>query len=307
MDNAVATVRSIRDVPPAHYSLKLTSFSLFLDADIGNYPSGVFEAGGYEWKLCIHPNGNEKINVDRHISLYLVIADTETLPPGWEVNVNFKLFVFDQIRDKYLTIQDAEGVIRRFHRMKTEWGFDQFVSVETFNDASNGYLVDDCCVFGAEVFVIKHMGKDESASMVKDPANNIYTSRIEKFSAIDQDVIYSDEFIVGGTKWKLQIYPKGNSSVDGKWLSLYLSLARRKTLPFDRKIFADCKLRVRGEVYGNHSEKEVFCWFCASSYSWRFPKFMALSDLNDASKGFVVNDVLTVEAQITFISSTKDF
>lgn len=30
------------------------------------------------------------MNVGRHISLYLVIADTETLPPGWEVNVNFK-------------------------------------------------------------------------------------------------------------------------------------------------------------------------------------------------------------------------
>ncbi|KAE9455379.1 hypothetical protein C3L33_12702, partial [Rhododendron williamsianum] len=198
MDNAVATVRSIRDVPPAHYSLKLTSFSLFLNADIGNYTSRVFEAGGYKWKLCVHPNGNEKMNVGRHISLYLVIADTETLPPGWEVNVNFKLFVFDQIRDKYLAVQDAEG----------------------------------------------------------DPANNIYTWRIEKFSATDQVDIRSDEFVVGGSKWKLRIYPKGDSSVDGKWLSFYLLLAGRKTLPFDRKIFAECKLRVRDEVYGNHSEKE---------------------------------------------------
>ncbi|KAG5554619.1 hypothetical protein RHGRI_012247 [Rhododendron griersonianum] len=299
IDEVAATVRSIRDVPPAHYSLKLTSFSIFLDADIGNYTSRVFEAGGYKWKLCVHPNGNEKMNVDRHISLYLVIADTETLPPGWEVNVNFKLFVFDQIRDKYLAVQDAEGVIRRFHRMKTEWGFDQFLSVDTFNDASNGYLVDDCCVFGAEVFVIKHMGKGEYASMVKDPANNIYTWRIEKFSATDQVDIRSDEFVVGGSKWKLRIYPNGDSSVDGKWLSFYLLLAGRKTLPFDRKIFAECKLRVRDEVYGNHSEKEVSCWFCASSYSWGFLQFMALSDLNDASKGFVVNDVLTVEAQIT--------
>jgi hypothetical protein len=35
----------------------------------------------------------------------LAIADTENLIDGWEVNVNFKLFVFDQKNNNYLTIQ----------------------------------------------------------------------------------------------------------------------------------------------------------------------------------------------------------
>ncbi|KAI8532623.1 hypothetical protein RHMOL_Rhmol11G0227700 [Rhododendron molle] len=312
IDNAIVhagTMRSLRDVPPAHYTLKLTSFSIFRDTKIGNYESGVFEAGGYKWKLCIYPNGNAKMNVKGHLSCYLAIADTETLPPGWEVNAGFKLFVFDQVRDKYLTIQDAEGGIRRFHRMKTECGFDQFLPLGTFNDASNGYLVDDCCVFGAEVFVIKHTGKGESASMVKNIASNIYTWRIDSFSATDQDKLTSEEFVVGEHKWKLDIYPKGNSlSSKGESVSLFLRLADCKNLPMHRKMYAEFKLRMRDEVRGNHIERKVGQWFCESSAeSWGYAAFMPLSELNDVSKGFMVNGVVIVEAEIMLISSFKDF
>ncbi|KAH7835728.1 hypothetical protein Vadar_029271 [Vaccinium darrowii] len=47
--------------------------------------------------------------------------------------------------------------------------------------------------------------------------------------------------------------------------------------------------------------------FCDSSDNRGFFNFMPLSDLYDASKGFMVNDVVTVEAQITLISSFVDF
>jgi hypothetical protein len=50
-------------------------------------------------------------------------------------------------------------------------------SLETFNDASKGYLVKDCCVFGAEIFVIKPTRKWELHSMVKKPANGSLTRR----------------------------------------------------------------------------------------------------------------------------------
>lgn len=162
-----------------------------------------------------------------HISLYLAIADTNTLPLGWEANVNFKFFVFDHIRDIYLTIQgnlslhanfftsicisliiyvlvfvNAEVGSRRFHRTKTEWGFDQFLPLNTFNNASNGYLHDDCCVFGAEVFVIHQSSKGECVSFVKPPAyNNTYTWKVDKFSAFHKESRLSEEFHIGEHKW----------------------------------------------------------------------------------------------------------
>lgn len=76
---------------------------------------------------------------------------------------------------------DAEAGIRHFHWLKTEWGFDKFLPLETFNDATNGYLVDDCCVFGAQ-----------------DPSNNTFTWKIEKVSEFH---MYSKEFVIGDIKW----------------------------------------------------------------------------------------------------------
>ncbi|CAL5329410.1 unnamed protein product [Camellia sinensis] len=298
-EHAIGIQRSLRDVPPAHYNLKIEFFSSFLKyTSTENYESGIFEAGGYKWKLSLHPNGNKRRNVNGHISLYLAIAETKTLPPGWEINVNFKLFVFDHIRDKYLTIQDAEGEIKRFHRMKTEWGFDQLLPLDTFTDPSNGYLLDDCCVFGAEVFVIKYNGKGECASMMKDPVKNTFTWNISKFSAIDKDFLFSEEFVVGGRKWKLWFYPKGKANAKWKSSSLFLVLADSETLPSERKLYAEYKLRIKDQVKGNHFEKEVRHWFSASSNNWGDQEFVSLSDLNDTSKGFKLSDVQRIARKL---------
>lgn len=96
---------------------------------------------------------------------------------------------------------DADGVVRRFHDKKTEWGFDQLVSLDTFNDTSNGFLVNDYCVFGAEIFVIRHTCRKDSASMVKNPANyNTYTWKIDKLSGSEESY-QSEIFTIGGRKW----------------------------------------------------------------------------------------------------------
>lgn len=53
----------------------------------------------------MYPNGSNKANEKEHISLYLAIQETEGLPDGWEVNVDLKLFIFDHLENKYLTVQ----------------------------------------------------------------------------------------------------------------------------------------------------------------------------------------------------------
>ncbi|CAL5359404.1 unnamed protein product [Camellia sinensis] len=133
--------RSLRDIPPSHYIFKIEPFSRLskarLDTEVQSYESDIFEASGYK---C-----DENRNGKGYISLYLVIAETSKLPLGWEVKVNFKLFVYNQIQDKYLTIQDTNGKVNRFHGITTEWGFPQLFSLSTFNDPSNGYLFLDKC------------------------------------------------------------------------------------------------------------------------------------------------------------------
>lgn len=56
-------------------------------------------------RLILYPNGNARRGGGGHISLYLAIEKTDSLPLGWEANVTYKMFVFDHNKDRYLTIQ----------------------------------------------------------------------------------------------------------------------------------------------------------------------------------------------------------
>ncbi|KAJ6350700.1 hypothetical protein OIU78_006775 [Salix suchowensis] len=183
-DNIVGAVASISDASPVHYIVKIKLFSLLAKTEVEKYESGVFEAGGYKWNLVLYPSGNKSKNVKEHISLYLAMADTSSLPLGWEIHVIFRLFLLDQNKDSYLVIQ--AGKERRFHGLKLEWGFDEFIQLSTFNDSRYGFLVEDTCVLGAEVFVCRERsrGKGEVLSMTKQPATFKYTWKIENFCEV---------------------------------------------------------------------------------------------------------------------------
>ncbi|CBI22432.3 unnamed protein product, partial [Vitis vinifera] len=236
--------RTLRYIQPSDYLFRVECVSSLMNTNIEKYESGKFEAGGYKWRLCLYPNGNIKSNGKGYISLYLAIADTKMLPLGWEVNVNFKLFVFNHKHDQYLTVQDAGGKLTRFNVMKTQCGFPQFLSLDVLNDPCNGYLMEDSCIFGAEVFVIKYSGKGECLSMIKEPVDGTFTWVIENFSTLKEKVMYSDVFTVEDFKWKLILYPKGSSKTKNKSLSLFLELADCETLDNQSKLYAEFELLI---------------------------------------------------------------
>ncbi|KAH8513724.1 hypothetical protein H0E87_006838 [Populus deltoides] len=297
-DDLAEITRSTRDLPPAHYTFKIENFSLLANAKIDNVESGDYVSILTETK---------KNNGDGHISLYLAFSNSNALPFGWEVNVNFRLFVYNQIQDKYLTIQYAKGRVRRFHGMKTELGFDQLIPLTIFNDESKGYLIDDRCIFGAEIFVIKPTGKGECLTLVKQPVSDTFTWKIQNFSALDQESYKSQVFSFGGYKWALLVYPKGNSTEKGKSLSIYLKMEDFETLPCGRTTYAEYMLRVRDQLFGNHIEKKAYSHFSYSIKDWGHLNFMSLEDVNALPKGFLVNDTLAVEVQIHVITVVKEF
>ncbi|KAL7228355.1 hypothetical protein ACSBR2_007137 [Camellia fascicularis] len=59
--------------------------------------SEIFFVGGYKWRVLIFPKGN---NVD-HLSMYLDVADSATLPYGWSRYAQFSLAVVNQINNKF--------------------------------------------------------------------------------------------------------------------------------------------------------------------------------------------------------------
>ncbi|KAK6254311.1 MATH/TRAF domain - like 10 [Theobroma cacao] len=294
--------RSISEAAPSHYTLKIQSFSLLTKNDIDKYESGEFEAGGYKWKLILHPGGNKSRNVKEHLSFYLTLADASFLfRNNWEVHAYFRLFLLDQRSDNYLIVHDATGKARRFHRLKYQWGFDQFIPIRTFNDVSNGYLLDDSCVFGAEVFVTKETssGKGECLSMVKDAISSKHVWKIENFSILESEYHESQEFFAGDQKWKIQLYPKGRRHGSGTHISLYLTLADSATLTAASKIFAEFTLRIQDQQQSRHIAGKVSHWFSASSPESGWAKFASLVYFHHSGTGCLVKDICIVEAEVT--------
>ena len=53
----------------------------------------------------MYPAGNKSKNVKEHISVYLAMENTSSLPHGWEVYAVFRLFLLDQDKDNFLILQ----------------------------------------------------------------------------------------------------------------------------------------------------------------------------------------------------------
>lgn len=96
---------------------------------------------------------------------------------------------------------DANNKIWRFHDKKTEWGFDEALSLTSFNDVSNGYLVDDSSLFGVEVSVVNYANKGECVSSIEEPKSGASTWTISDLYALPDGENCSDDFDVGGYKW----------------------------------------------------------------------------------------------------------
>ncbi|XWS14280.1 hypothetical protein CRYUN_Cryun36dG0109100 [Craigia yunnanensis] len=300
--NLDEVARSISEAAPSHYILKIQSFSSLAKIGIEKYESGEFEAGGYKWKLVLYPNGNKSSNVKDHLSLYLVLADVSSLlRHSWEVHAVFRFFLLDQSKDNYLMVHDAKEKKRRFNRLKHQWGFDQFIPIRTFNDVSNGYLLDDSCVFGAEVFVTKEMrpGKGECLSMIKDAISSKHVWKIENFSQLDSEYHESQEFYAGDQKWKIQLYPKGRRHGSGTHISMYLALEDSTTHLAGSKIFAEFTLRILDQQQSRHLGAKVSHWFSASSLENGFAKFVSFGYFYHSGYGCLVKDICMVEAEVT--------
>lgn len=96
----------------------------------------------------------------------------------------------------------VDGTIKRYNKSENECGFAQVLSFSKFNDPQNGYINEDACIIGVEIFVIKPIEKLETVVFIHNPPNNKFTWKISDFSKLgDAKYHHSDEFVVGDRKW----------------------------------------------------------------------------------------------------------
>ncbi|KAL5999368.1 CSN-associated deubiquitinating enzyme Ubp12 [Asimina triloba] len=133
---------------------------------------------------------------------------------------------------------------------------------------------------------------------VEDPPPSLrFTWRIENFSRLNTKKHYSEIFVVGGYKWRVLMFPKGNN-VDQ--LSMYLDVADSPTLLYGWSRYAQFSLAVINQIHNAYTiRKDTQHQFHARESDWGFTSFMPLGDLYDPSKGYLVNDTCVVEAEVT--------
>ena len=155
----------------------------------------------YQILSFIFPTLNDKIFF-HFVNLFsLITINSQRLN-----TCNFKVLAICQLYFCYIVLPiDTTKKEKRFRGMKLEWGLDKAISLKAFNDASNGFLVDDTCVFGAEVFVCKERstGKGECVSLIKDAIANKYVWKIENYSKLNEESYDSKPFNAGDQKWYL--------------------------------------------------------------------------------------------------------
>ncbi|VVB04062.1 unnamed protein product [Arabis nemorensis] len=113
-------------------------------------------------------------------------------------------------------------------------------------------------------------------------ADNKFTWVIKNFSSLQSKQIYSDTFVIGGCKWRLLAYPKGNIT---------------------HKISPNCKSALRRAL---RSASFIFHDFTVAreqrfdkkSPTWGFRVILPLTELQAKDGGFLVNGELKIVAEI---------
>ncbi|XP_030457811.1 MATH domain and coiled-coil domain-containing protein At3g58270-like [Syzygium oleosum] len=132
------------DVSRGEFTWKI---SYFTEQDAKKLYSEAFTVSGCKWRILLYPKGA----ATNHLSLYLDVPDSTTLPNGWTRNAKFSLSVIDQTNN-------ARSIRKEGHNDFTErernWGFTSFIPLTKLHNCTGGYLENDTFVIKAEVCVL---------------------------------------------------------------------------------------------------------------------------------------------------------
>jgi ubiquitin carboxyl-terminal hydrolase 7 len=90
----------------------------------------------------------------------------------------------------------------------------------------------------------------------EDPPTLKFTWTIPNFSRQNTRKHYSDVFVVGGYKWRILIFPKGNN-VDH--LSMYLDVSDAASLPYGWSRYAQFSLAVVNQIHTRYTVRKGTC------------------------------------------------
>ncbi|KAJ8900162.1 hypothetical protein K2173_024802 [Erythroxylum novogranatense] len=134
-----------------------------------------------------------------------------------------------------------------------------------------------------------------------------YSIRIKRFSLLAerQEKYESYPFEAGGYKWRLLLYPKGNSNCfDSKgYISLYLAIQDTDSFPEQWEVYVDFKVLVFDHIHNNYSVFQDLGVkrFHEPKTVFGFNKLLSLEAFNDVRNGYLVDDSCIFGAKVFVI------
>ncbi|VFR03532.1 unnamed protein product [Cuscuta campestris] len=148
------------------FTWRIGNFSLLEAKDLYSL---TFVVNENKWRLLLYPKGSNK---DQHLSMYLRVADSYSLPAEWSIPTKFRISIVNQIDPNKTVKKELEHA---FKSGKNGWGWPSFMELSKFHDKSEGYLVEDTCLIEAEVDISSASKDiDSDSSVAIDPIECLY-------------------------------------------------------------------------------------------------------------------------------------
>ncbi|EOA23324.1 hypothetical protein CARUB_v10019326mg [Capsella rubella] len=127
--------------------------------------------------------------------------------------------------------------------------------------------------------------------------DNKFTWVIKNFDSWPSGYLHSDEFVVGGCKWRLRVYPKGNNSLNN--ISLYLKVSDYELLPAGWGRHVKFSFTIVNQIQPKCSfTRELQHWLDSNCVYWGFPAMLPLIILTGLNSGFLVNGELKIVVKV---------
>ncbi|EOA24557.1 hypothetical protein CARUB_v10017815mg [Capsella rubella] len=147
--------------------------------------SDIFVAGRCRWRLMAYPKGSYKHDYyGNHLSLYICVPDSESLPSGWSRNAKISFTIATQTLGELSHMREAEYW---FDQENATQGFECMLRLSELHGRDNGLLVNGAVKVIAEVNVLEVIGKldvPEEPKSIDIKGVQVLASQVESVNSL---------------------------------------------------------------------------------------------------------------------------
>ncbi|CAL9148285.1 unnamed protein product [Musa hybrid cultivar] len=278
----------------------IEGFSTLLNHTAVTHRSGNFAACGFTWNLQLEIKSSVEDD-EKSLCLYLFSVEVSS-NTGSVVKATYQLKIYDQLYGEHIQIKGE----CYFHGT-SQYGLCCMVPLKKFKDPKSGLLVNDCCVFGAEVmeaFACKlgREGVSECLSLNKEITPPTYTWVIKNFSKLSTKQV-SEVFTSGGYNWHIDLYPSVQSHPN--IVAMFVVLDKFILFASKTRVYVDYSLCLVDQINGKHEKISVREQFASGRGCSRRAMVLNSKDIQNPSRGFLHNETCIVEASLTVLGKVS--